>query len=66
MRSIASTSNGSCTTQMVVWSRAGLSQTRHGSASVMFWHREQKVILAFTLPMASASDDASSAGMRIR
>ena len=37
-RSIAMTSRGSATTQMVEWSRVSSAQIGHISSSVRFWH----------------------------
>ena len=63
-RSMAATSLGSATTQMVDWSRLGLAQMEQGpSPSVRFWQTGQQWIVALALMTAWAKALASSSGM---
>ena len=55
---MATTSLGSATTQMRLWSRLGLAHTAQGpSPSVRFWHTGQQwmAVLAWVMDWAKAS-----------
>ena len=62
LRSMAATSLGSATTQMVDGSRLGDAQMGHRPPAVKFWQTGQQVTLRLASTMASAKAFASSSG----
>ena len=62
LRSMAATSRGSATTQMVDGSRLGEAQMGHRPPAVKFWQTGQQVTLRLASTMASAKAFASSSG----
>ena len=62
LRSMATTSRGSATTQMVLSSRLGEAQMGHRPPLVRFWHTGHRVTLRLASRMASAKSRAWSWG----
>ena len=65
VRSRASTSIGSSTTQMIDRLRLWSAQMAQGVVSARFWHSPHSTVFRFTAVTASARARASSSGSRI-